>query len=618
MTKKILFPLIAGIAFMFTGCGGGGGTPTAPTNHAPTAYSQSIAIEEGQSKTITLNGNDIDGDTLTYSVSTNPSHGTLTGTAPNLTYTAATGYQGSDSFQFVANDGKADSTAASISITISAPTQKVTISGTITYDRIPVQSDGTGLNYGGTTAVAAKWITVEAVDGSGNLVESTTTDESGDYTFSQIPESTDIQIYMFAEMKRYGTPSWSVEVVDNTNSNTLYAVAGPLSSSGTTDTTRDYRLPSGWTGSSYGDPRLAAPFAILDDIYAAMQTLLAADSNTIFSNLTVNWSIDNTTSSGDKTQGQIGTSHYIDGNLYILGDADNDTDEYDDHVITHEWGHYYEDKFSRSDSIGGQHGSVNGVSSKLDIRVAFGEGWGNAFSAISLNNPVYFDSMDNSQNNGWSMNMESDTESPQGWYSESSIQNIIYDLWDAHDDVNDNLTLGFAPIHHVFTGAQKTTPAFTSIFSFITALKNENSGSSDAIDDIVLDETIDSITDIYGSENSALSEYPYHDLIVGNTIQVNTSNTDGVYNKLSNRQYVKFHISTAGSYTITIEKNSSPSDTDPDFRLYQASPFIYKGKGESTVVNKEEQTFSLGTGDYLLDISDYNNINDVTFNVTVQ
>jgi hypothetical protein len=255
---------------------------------------------------------------------------------------------------------------------------------------------------------------------------------------------------------------------------------------------------------------------------------------------------------------------------------------------------------------------------KLDIRVAFGEGWGNAFSAISLNDPIYFDTLGNDQSTGWSMNMESDTETPQGWYSESSIQNIIYDLWDANDDVNDNLTLGFAPIHHVFTGAQKTTPAFTSIFSFIKILKDENSASSDAIDDIVLDEAIDSITDIYGSENSALSEYPYHDLTVGNTIQVKTSNTDGAYNKLSNRQYVKFHISTAGSYTITIEKNTSPSDTDPDFLLYQASPFSYIGKGESTVVNKEEQTISLAVGDYLLDVSEYNNINNVTLDVTVQ
>ena len=48
---------------------------------------------------------DADGDTLTYSVSTGPSHGTLSGTAPYLTYTPAANYNGSDSFTFKANDG---------------------------------------------------------------------------------------------------------------------------------------------------------------------------------------------------------------------------------------------------------------------------------------------------------------------------------------------------------------------------------------------------------------------------------------------------------------------------------------------------------------------------------
>ncbi len=39
--------------------------------------------------------------------------------APNLTYTPAANYNGPDSFQFVANDGKVDSAAAAVSITVS-------------------------------------------------------------------------------------------------------------------------------------------------------------------------------------------------------------------------------------------------------------------------------------------------------------------------------------------------------------------------------------------------------------------------------------------------------------------------------------------------------------------
>ena len=45
-----------------------------------------------------------------------PAHGTLSGTAPNVTYTPATNYAGSDSFTFKANDGTADSAPATVSI----------------------------------------------------------------------------------------------------------------------------------------------------------------------------------------------------------------------------------------------------------------------------------------------------------------------------------------------------------------------------------------------------------------------------------------------------------------------------------------------------------------------
>jgi len=55
---------------------------------------------------------------LTYTVVTGPAHGTLTGEAPNLTYTPHADYNGADSFTFIANDGQADSNEATVSITI--------------------------------------------------------------------------------------------------------------------------------------------------------------------------------------------------------------------------------------------------------------------------------------------------------------------------------------------------------------------------------------------------------------------------------------------------------------------------------------------------------------------
>jgi hypothetical protein len=216
------------------------------------------------------------------------------------------------------------------------------------------------------------------------------------------------------------------------------------------------------------------------------------------------------------------------------------------------------------------------------------------------------------------MDMESDTVNPHGWYSEASIQNIIYDLWDNDDDNNDTLSLGFGPIHHAFIGAQKTTPAFTSIFSFITILKSENNGNSNAIDNIVSAENIAEITDIYDTNRTnEAGKYPYHDL-VGGAASVSTGDADGAKNKLSNRQYVKFSIATSKPYIITVEKSSSSNDTDPDFVLYKTDTFSYVDRGNGTAVNKEEKSISLDAGNYLLDISEYNNVNTATFDVTVQ
>src|SRR5262249_38138084 len=57
---------------------------------------------------------------LTFAYS-QPAHGTVSGTAPNVTYTPAAGYTGADSFQFTASNGTAASAPAMVSLAIVAP-----------------------------------------------------------------------------------------------------------------------------------------------------------------------------------------------------------------------------------------------------------------------------------------------------------------------------------------------------------------------------------------------------------------------------------------------------------------------------------------------------------------
>ncbi len=87
------------------------------TNAAPVSNSQSVnvAFNTATAITLTATGN----GTLTYAVVSSPANGTLSGTAPNLTYTPTAGYSGADSFTFKANNGS-DSNVATVSITVAA------------------------------------------------------------------------------------------------------------------------------------------------------------------------------------------------------------------------------------------------------------------------------------------------------------------------------------------------------------------------------------------------------------------------------------------------------------------------------------------------------------------
>jgi hypothetical protein len=82
-------------------------TTITAVNDAPVANDQNVpAINEDTpaSPTITLIATDVDSASLTYSIAVPPSHGTLSGALPNVTYTPHLNYFGPDSFTFKAND----------------------------------------------------------------------------------------------------------------------------------------------------------------------------------------------------------------------------------------------------------------------------------------------------------------------------------------------------------------------------------------------------------------------------------------------------------------------------------------------------------------------------------
>ena len=105
----------------------------------PTASEQTLAVGFGVAKAVTLTGVDTNSppSPLTFAVSSSPSHGTLTGTVPNLTYTPAIGYSGVDSFTFRCTNGF-NLTSAPATITLNvAPGMPLAASQAVT---VPVDT----------------------------------------------------------------------------------------------------------------------------------------------------------------------------------------------------------------------------------------------------------------------------------------------------------------------------------------------------------------------------------------------------------------------------------------------------------------------------------------------
>lgn len=88
---------------------------------APVATGQSLSTERNAPLAVTLAGTDAEGAALSFEIVTAPTHGQLSGTAPDLTYTSDADFTGTDGFTFRVNDGRADSDPATVTITVTAP-----------------------------------------------------------------------------------------------------------------------------------------------------------------------------------------------------------------------------------------------------------------------------------------------------------------------------------------------------------------------------------------------------------------------------------------------------------------------------------------------------------------
>jgi hypothetical protein len=505
------------------------------------------------------------------------------------------------------------------------PGQSVAVSGRITFDRVPFNSTiESGLNLSNPIRSPSRHVVVEAIDaGSRQVLASTTTDASGEYRLS-VPANRSIFIRAKAQMLKAGSaPTWNFRVLNNTNDDALYALDSATFDSGANGSTRDLHAATGWSGASYTGTRAAAPFAILDTVYQAKELVLSAVPTATFEGLDLFWSVNNRPATPlCPDDGYIETTFYVTGGvdecdapgdlppgIYILGafeSGNGDTDEFDSHVIAHEFGHYYEDQFSRSDSIGGSHPQ----GSRLDLRVAFGEGWGNAYAAMALNDPVYRDSYSGGAVD-YGFDIEADGTTAEGWFSESSIAEIVWDIFDPANEAGDPVALGFAPIHTAMTTAQVDADAFASIYTFSNALRARNAAAAAGINTLLANERI-AVTGDFGEgetndggDAAALPIYTSIGINQNRTVCMHGQNAD--LNRLGNNRF--FTLSLGARSLVTLHAAGVVDDAgtipagDPDLFVYLKGQLV--AASEQGGATETIQQLELDPGTYVIEIYDF-------------
>lgn len=235
----------------------------------------------------------------------------------------------------------------------------VTLSGVVRYeDR---EYDSSGFNSKIDYYKVARYVKVDLVSADNTVLQTTYTSSKGAFSFSGVIDSQNkITVYATTDISK------GLDILVKDRSDQLYAVTANVNLDNNTELAVDIPLSSPASGA----------FNIVDVFTnAAFFTFESTDLNLV--SLYAFWQENNS----DGTYFCNGYDSYYckqGKGVYIYNQVGGDTDEYDDDVLYHEFGHYFMDTLSRDDSMGGCHL----LSSKdLDLRLSWSEGFGDFFPA---------------------------------------------------------------------------------------------------------------------------------------------------------------------------------------------------------------------------------------------
>lgn len=331
-------------------------------------------------------------------------------------------------------------TGAALALTLTGPAGAAVVRGTLLYEKIPATLQG--LDFARSVNAPAGKVRVELRTADQRRVLARgTTDEAGQYRFSISNSVRSVVLVAFAQSDR-------IQVGDPTTRSLHGMASAPFDP---LVPPRQVVIPD--------QGRLSGPFNILATIRQANARLAQVDPG--FSPesvaLTVYWS----------PTSRNTYFHPQENALYLKGQRDVNSDEFDDAVILHEYGHYLARNFSRDDSFPGPHSPGD----RLDPRHAWSEGWATFFALAILNTPVYLDTLGPGGRQVFAWDMEEDAPEwdQPGYWSEHSVGSALWDVCAGSDLSGDHVGLGLQPVWRSFR-EHLPTQVFVYLLTMIDGL----------------------------------------------------------------------------------------------------------------------------------------------------
>jgi hypothetical protein len=472
-----------------------------------------------------------------------------------------------------------------------APTQ--VISGAAFYQKIDVTD--AGLDLSRPVMVPIRNARVEVFSRSSlSIVAVSETDIRGRFAVP-VPMDPNLTVRVISRLRAY-----DLRVADNTNQNQIYSIAADV---------------DGRVGRSdvllVDASRLSGAFNILEVIQRSNDVVKAADPDLVPPPISVFWSTRNWKGEGaiNIGQGLIGTTYFnlTNNTAYVVGDrndhgANSDSDEYDDSVIAHEYAHLLAAKFSRDDSPGGRH--VMG--DMLDPRVAWSEGWANFFSSVVRNDAIWRDSRGANGVNILRFDREDNVPAGDrpGYWSEASVDTILWDLFDDRSDSADDAQFSFRQMWQAFTDLRDDR--FVYLPYFLERFLTRNPAAADAVRVIVQSRSIDFQPNLRPSV-----AYPFPTpMNAGTSVTGLVDSVTTRRNNLVTSAHFYSFTTTGGAASVRLDitglgTGENPNANDLDIFLMDANGRVIDRSDSGLNGQAERITLRLAAGTYVVEIRSF-------------